>query len=221
MATLLGDFLFAKAGEMCTETGSLLAVRRFTQTLEIISTGEIIQADSAFRIDQRYEDYIQRISYKTASLFALSTETGAILSGAPERAIKELQEYGHNMGIAFQIVDDVLDYTSTVEEMGKPIASDLNQGTLTLPAMVLLARYPKDNPIRRLFDHHQDLSNTERQELTQWVVGMARESNIADECLRYAEDYSARAVAHLAELPACLARKALEDLAAYLITRRT
>lgn len=221
MAILLGDFLFAKAGELCTDTGSLLAVRRFTQTLEIISTGEIIQANSAFMLDQHHEDYIKRIAYKTASLFALSTETGAILSDAPENAIKALRDYGYNMGVAFQLVDDVLDYTSTKEEMGKPIASDLNQGTLTLPAMLLLERYPDNNPIRELFSRHAELSDAEKQEMTQRAVAMARESNITEECIQLAIDYSDRAIESLNELPKGTARKALEDLARYLITRRT
>ncbi len=221
MAILLGDFLFAKAGEMCTNTGSLLAVSRFTQTLQIISTGEIIQANSAFNLEQHHEDYIQRIAYKTASLFALSTETGAILSDAPESAVKALRDYGYNMGVAFQLVDDVLDYTSTKEEMGKPIASDLNQGTLTLPAMLLLERYPENNPIRELFANHAVLNDTEKRDLTQRAVTMARESNITEDCLRLAVDYSDRAIENLDELPEGTARKALEDLALYLITRRT
>jgi len=221
MAILLGDFLFAKAGEMCTDTGSLLAVRRFTQTLEIISTGEIIQANSAFKLDQHHEDYIKRIAYKTASLFALSTETGAILSDAPDDAVKALRDYGYNMGVAFQLVDDVLDYTSTAEEMGKPIAADLNQGTLTLPAMLLLERYPEDNPIRDLFTDHATLSDVDKRELTQRAVAMARESDITVDCIRLAVDYSERAIESLGELPDCAARSALKDLAHYLITRRT
>jgi len=221
MAILLGDFLFAKAGEMCTDTGSLLAVRRFTQTLEIISTGEIIQANSAFKLDQQHEDYIKRIAYKTASLFALSTETGAILSDAPESAVQALRDYGYNMGVAFQLVDDVLDYTSTKEEMGKPIASDLNQGTLTLPAMLLLERYPENNPIRELFTNHDDLDDAQKRELTQRAVTMARESNVTEECMRLAIDYSDRAIESLDELPKGTAKKALKDLALYLITRRT
>ncbi len=220
-AVLLGDFLFAKAGEMSTDTGSLRAVRLFTQTLEMISTGEIIQADSAFKLMQPREDYIKRIAYKTASLFALSTETGAILSDAPETAVTALRDYGYYMGVAFQLVDDVLDYTSTEAEMGKPIGSDLFQGTLTLPAMLLLDLYPEDNPIRTLFEQHRELDQVAQQELSARALEMVRQSNIAANCLSLADDYSRRSVACLGELPDGPAKKALADLVVYLITRRT
>jgi len=221
MAILLGDFLFAKAGEMSTDTGSLRAVRLFTQTLEVISTGEIIQANSAFKLEQHREDYIKRIAYKTASLFSLSTETGAILSEAPESAVRALRDYGYNMGVAFQLVDDILDYTSSEAEMGKPIGSDLNQGTLTLPAMLLLERCPIDNPIRTLFERHQSLDQAAKRELSMQALEMVRESNIAADCLNLAEDYSRRSVKCLSKLPNCPAKKALAELAVYLITRRT
>jgi hypothetical protein len=81
----------------------------------------------------------------------MSTETGAILSQAPEESITILKDYGYNLGIAFQIMDDVLDFAGSEEELGKPIGSDLAQGTLSLPSMLLLERYPKNNPVKKLF----------------------------------------------------------------------
>ena len=140
IAILMGDFLFAKAGEFVADTQTPRVIKLFSQTLGIISSGEINQFRGAFKLDQNREDYFQRIYGKTASLFSLATQSGAILSQAPEEAVAVMKEYGDNLGIAFQIVDDILDFTSTEEAMGKPVGSDLTQGTLTLPAMLVMER---------------------------------------------------------------------------------
>ncbi len=214
IAILLGDYLFAKAGEFSTDTQNLRVVKLFTQTLKIISAGEINQAFNAFNLEQTREDYLQRISSKTASLFALSTESGAILSQAPEKAVRALREYGYNLGIAFQIVDDVLDYTSTAEEMGKPIGSDLAQGTLTLPAMLILEHYPEDNPVKRIFQ------NKDREENIRLALELVRSSSITQECYQVVSEYCSRACQNLDLLPDNATRQALIDLADYITIRR-
>jgi len=216
-AILLGDYLFAKAGDLCTDTGNLGVVKLFTQTLETISAGEIDQSFGAFNLDQTYDDYIRRISGKTASLFALATESGAILSKSPPEAVTSLRDYGFNMGIAFQIIDDILDYISTEEEMGKPIGSDLVQGTLTLPAMLLLQKYPDDNPVKRLF---QNKDEADRPRDVARAIAMVRNSEIVQECYQVASDYSSRACSGLNILPDIPTRKALIELAMYVIRRR-
>jgi len=175
-AVLLGDYLFAKAGEFAAATENLRVVKLFAQTLETISQGELKQGFDAFNLEQTRENYIQRISKKTAALFAMATESGAILSQAPEKSIEILKDYGYNLGIAFQIVDDILDYIGTEEELGKPIGSDLAQGTLTLPSMLLLEHYPGDNPVKRLFQ------NEDREENIKLALESVRNSPIADEC---------------------------------------
>ena len=220
-AVLLGDYLFARAGEMATGSGSLRAVRMFTWTLGIISTGEIIQAFAAFRLNQGEDDYFKRISYKTASLFVLSTRAGALLCGAPENAITAIGEYGRNTGIAFQIIDDILDFTSTEAEMGKPIGSDLLQGTLTKPAMLLLERYPDNNPITKLFEQHDSLSDAAQKALVDEAIAMVRNSGVISECYQIAEEYSRQALKDLADIPRSQGKKALTNLAEFLIDRRT
>ena len=117
-AVLLGDYLFAKSGEFSTTTQNLRVVMLSSQTIETISSGELNQALNAFNLEQTRQDYLERISSKTASLFCLATESGAILSQAPEKSVKILREYGYNIGIAFQIVDDILDFIGTEEELG-------------------------------------------------------------------------------------------------------
>jgi len=215
-AVLLGDYLFAKAGEFSASTENIRVVKLFAQTLEIISKGELNQAFNAFNLKQNHEDYIQRIADKTASLFVLSTESGAVLSHAPEKSVQALKEYGYNLGVAFQIVDDILDFTSTEKELGKPIGSDLAQGTFTLPAMLLVEHYPGDNPVKRLFE-----SRGERKENIGRAIETVRNSTIVEECYKFATAFSVKACSQLDSLPDCPARQALKELAEYVVSRQS
>ena len=213
-AVLLGDYLFAKAGEFTATTQNLRVIMLFSQTLETISSGELNQIFNAFNLKQPRQDYLQRIFSKTASLFTLATESGAVLSQAPEESVKILLEYGYNLGIAFQIVDDILDFIGTEEEMGKPIGSDLAQGTLTLPAMLLLERYPEENPVKRLFQ------NEDKQKNIKLAIELVRDSPIVEECYNIASSYCSKACHNLNLLPDKASRRALVELADYIITRR-
>jgi len=195
-AVLLGDYLFAKAGEFVSDTQSPRAIKLFSQTLATISSGELSQF------------------FGTASLFSLATESGAILSGAPEKSVKALKEYGDDLGIAFQIVDDILDFTGTEAELGKPVGSDLSQGTLTLPAMLLLERYPEDSPVKRLFE------NKDKQENVKQAIELIRNSSVVEECYAVASEYCAKACQNLSLLPENTSRQALTALADYVIGRR-
>ena len=210
IAVLMGDYLFAKAGEFVSDTQTPRVIKLFSQTLGIISSGEINQFLGTFKLEQSRENYLNRIYGKTASLFALATESGAILSKAPEESVAILKEYGDNLGIAFQIVDDILDFTSTEEAMGKPVGSDLTQGTLTLPAMLLMERHPEDNPVKRLFET-RDTKNVAL------AIEMVRNSSIIEECYRTASEYCDKACRNLNSLPDNTSRQALLDLAEYVI----
>jgi geranylgeranyl pyrophosphate synthase len=207
--------LFAKAGEYCTATQNLKVIKLFSQTLETISAGELNQIFNAFNLEQTRQHYLQRIANKTASLFALATESGAILSQAPEKVVTSLRGYGHNLGIAFQIVDDILDFISTEAEMGKPIGSDLAQGTLTLPAMLLSERYPKDNPVKRLFQ------GGKKQPNIKLARELVRNSSIIIECYQVASVYSAKACRSLNPLPDSNHRRLLKKVANYVVSRKS
>ncbi len=213
-AVLLGDFLFAKAGELSAATRNLRVVTLFSQTLQTISRGELRQSFDAFKLKQSRDDYIYRISSKTASLFSLAVKSGAILSQASEDEIEVLNEYARNLGIAFQIVDDILDFIGTEEEMGKPIGSDLIQGTLTLPSMLALERYPEDNPVKRLFQ------DSDRKEDVKLAIEMVCNSSIIEECYRIASDYSSEACRKLDLLPDNASRQALVKLADFVVSRK-
>ena len=213
-AILLGDYLFAKAGEFVSDTQCSRVIKLFSQTLATISSGELNQFFGAYNLKQTREQYFKKISGKTASLFSLATESGAVLSEAPEKSIKILREYGYYLGIAFQVVDDILDFISTEEELGKPVGSDLTQGTLTLPAMLLMERYPEDNPIKRLFENRDDKDNIKQ------AIDLMRNSPIVDECYAVASEYSARACQNLNDLPENSSSEALVALAEYVVARK-
>jgi geranylgeranyl pyrophosphate synthase len=136
------------------------------------------------------------------------------LSQAPGKWVKALKEYGYNLGIAFQIVDDIMDFIGTEEEMGKPVGSDLTQGTLTLPAMLLLERYPEDNPVKELFQ------NKNKQENIKLAIELVRSSSIVQECYTVASDYCAQACRSLNPLPENTSRQSLINLANYIIERK-
>ncbi len=144
----------------------------------------------------------------------MATESGAILSHAPERSVEILREYGRNLGMAFQIVDDILDFIGTEEELGKPVGSDLAQGTLTLPAMLLLEYYPEDNPIKRLFQ------NRDEQEDIRLAIELVRNSPVVQECYDFATDYCTKACHNLNLLPDSASRWALRELAGCVISRK-
>jgi geranylgeranyl pyrophosphate synthase len=213
-AMLLGDYLFAKAGEFSADTRNLRVIKLASQTLMTISSGEINQAYNAFNLEQTRDDYLQRIAGKTASLFSLSTESGAILSQAPEQSVEILKMYGYDLGIAFQIVDDILDFVGVEETMGKPIGSDLAQGTLTLPSMLLLEQYPKDNPVKMLFRGSDKKNNIKR------ALEMVRNSSIVDQCYEFASGYCSRACRNLNHLPHNNSRQSLIEMAEYVVSRQ-
>ncbi len=212
-AVLLGDYMFAEAGALTATTHNLRVIKLFAATLKTISSGELNQSFSAFNQEQTHQQYFQRIAQKTASLFCMATESGAALSQAPEESIQVLIEYAYNLGIAFQIVDDVLDFISTEKELGKPVGSDLAQGTLTLPSILLMQRYPADNPVKRLF-HGEDKERNVRL-----AIELVVNSSIVKECYEVASDYCTRACQNLNSIPDTPSRQSLFQIADYVIQR--
>lgn len=213
-AILLGDYLLAKASHCASETQSMVAVKLFTQAMMTVSRGEINQSFNAFNLNQTFEDYLGRIACKTASLFVLAMESGAVLSQATPKATQALRDYSYHLGIAFQIVDDILDYVGTEDELGKPIGSDLAQGTLTLPAMLLSKYYPERNLVEKAF------AGKERDNYVELAVAQVQNSTIPDECFSLAGDYAKEAINFLVDLPHSTHHTSLARLAQYVIERR-
>ena len=212
-AVLLGDYVFATSATFVCDTGNVRAIRRFSETIMELSSGELLEYFNTYNWQQREEDYCDRIYRKTASLFSTASETGAILSGAPEPAVQALKEYGRHIGMAFQIVDDILDVLGSADEIGKPVGNDLQQGVLTLPTIRLIERYPEDNPVLSLFKEGNSDGRLND------ALEMIRNSGIVEECYGVARDYCAKASANLEALEDGPARRPLMDLASYVMER--
>jgi geranylgeranyl pyrophosphate synthase len=212
-AVLLGDYLFAEAGRLTAATDSIRVVKNFSETLKTISHGEIDQAYNAFNPEQGRDKYFGRIAQKTAALFSLSTESGAVLSDAPEESVNVLIDYGYNLGVGFQIVDDILDFVGTEKELGKPVGSDLTQGTLTLPSLMILEKYPDDNPVKDLFKNRGGQAEIDR------AIEIVNNSTIVKECYDVAQEYCNRACNDLKKLPDIESRTCLAELAGYIMKR--
>jgi len=212
-ALLLGDYLFAKAGSLVAGTGNLRAIKLFSETLMTISAGELRQTAVTFDVAKSRDYYFAWIGAKTACLFSTSTESGAILSQAPEEAIQAISSYGRNLGMAFQIVDDVLDFIGEEDELGKPVGSDLREGTMTLPTILFAEYYPRDSMLRNLFEKKgaHDVAA---------AIEKIRNSKVINDCLAMAAEFGAKARRDAEKLPDNSARKSLIDLTDYIVERR-
>ena len=135
---LIGDYLFAQSAILAAESNDPRVVKIFATSLAEICDGQIRETLDAHRLDQTRDDYDRRIYGKTAALFAGATEMGAVIAGAPENAIQQLRQFGTDLGMAFQIIDDVLDLREGTQVLGKPAGNDLRQGVITLPVMKFL-----------------------------------------------------------------------------------
>jgi geranylgeranyl pyrophosphate synthase len=213
-AVILGDYIFAQAAALVARTGHAEVVRLFAETMIMMSMAQLAEDRAAFTYDQTVDDYLRRIRGKTASLFAIAAQGGALVSGASHEEALALRSYGENLGMAFQIVDDILDFSGDEREMGKPVGSDLIQGTLTLPSLLLIERHPDDNPVRRLFQDDGD------SELLREAIDTVCRSDILCRAQATAKGFGDAARAALTTLPSTRERESLDEIAVYVLERR-
>jgi len=212
---LTGDFIFARAAKLAAETDCLPLMRLFAETLAIIVNGELTQLFSSRDIANR-ENYNQRIFAKTASLFEMSARGAAMISPVDEAVVEAMRNYGCQVGMAFQIVDDILDFNGEQAEVGKPVGSDLLQGLITLPTLHYIEDHPDDPNIRPLLEGNYSVGQKQMNRLVQSI----RKSDAISRSMNEAEKYVAEAVRALADMPVGTERQALEDLARYIVDRR-
>ncbi len=210
VAMYTGDFIFARALEYITNIKNPLAHRILSYTMVEICVGEIIQIEDKFKLDQRLQDYFRRIKRKTALLIASSCHLGAVVSGADEKTANHLKRFGYYVGMSFQIIDDILDITSTDKELGKPAGSDLIQGNITLPILFL-----KDSPeFRPALEHAISGNMTEIERLA--LVKRIRESDAIPKSKAISNRYLQKALKEIDALPSSPAKKSLRDIALYM-----
>ena len=214
---LVGDYLFAKSAVLSTMGGVQRATRIFAESLVTISEGEIEQKFATHHLDVTTERYFSRIYAKTAVLFAAAGEIGAVLSDAPEDDVQRLRHYGRQLGMAFQIVDDILDIQATSEELGKPAGSDLMNGNVTLPTIFYLESAGPEarEEVRRVIE--SDERNEALLETTIKKIAVSDALELAHNCAQRFADEAKASLAGFKEIPA---RQMLLDLADFVVQRR-
>ena len=196
---LLGDFLFAQSAMLAAATNSPRVVSIFASTLADICDGQLREMFVAHRLDQTHEEYERRIFGKTASLFAGAAEMGAIVGNAPESIAKALYQYGSDVGMAFQIVDDVLDLREGEQQLGKPAGHDLTQGTVTLPTIIYASGLAPSSHARALLEAVVSGELDDPAAVHQ-VVREIRQSGALAEAMQEAHRFAERAKVHAASI---------------------
>jgi geranylgeranyl pyrophosphate synthase len=212
---LTGDFIFARAAKLAAETDHLPLMNIFAETLAIIVNGELTQMFASKGFADR-ENYYQRIYAKTASLLEMCARAAAMVSPADENAIESMRQYGYHLGMAFQIVDDILDFTGEQAEVGKPVGSDLFQGLITLPTLYYIEKHPTDTDINCVLEGNFN----EEQGCIERLVRKVRSSDAVATSLEEAKGFVEKAIGYLSDMPDGVEKQALEDLARYTINRR-
>ena len=211
---LTGDFIFARAAVLAAETNSIRVMRIFSETLSVIVDGEITQLfNKKCSIDR--SAYEGRIYAKTASLFETAAKSAAILSSANEDVVRQMGLFGRNLGMAFQIVDDILDFTGESNTVGKPVGSDLRQGILTLPVIIYCEMYPDDAVIGELINN-----DVYDQETVIEIIQKIQTSNVITKAHEEAARYVKSSQSLLTPYPESEAKSSLCALADFLVSRR-
>jgi all-trans-nonaprenyl-diphosphate synthase len=211
VAVLAGDFLFAQSSWYLANLDHLEVVKLLSQVIMDLAEGEIQQGLNQFDTELSIEAYLEKSYYKTASLLANSAKAAGLLSEVSDSLCEKLYLYGRNLGLAFQIVDDILDFTASDEVLGKPAGSDLASGNLTAPTLYALEEYPQlAQLIASQFEDEADLAKA--IDLVQASSGIARSRELA-------YHHAQLAVAQLSDLPPSTSLQALIDLSDYVLKR--
>ena len=215
-SVLVGDFLFARAFQLMVEDGSLDVLRILSNASAIIAEGEVLQLSTANDTETSEEAYLEVIRAKTAELFAAACRIGAVVAGRPSTEEQALRSYGLNLGIAFQLVDDVLDYSAVQARLGKTIGDDFREGKITLP--VVLAFRRGDTQERAFWRRTLEDMTQGDGDLEHAIELMGRHSALRDSVER-ARHYGAVARDALGLFPACTEKRALLDVIDFVIDR--
>lgn len=215
-SVLVGDYLFARSFQLMTDTDNLRVLSILSSASAVITEGEVLQLSAAEDMKTTEETYYTVIRGKTAALFSASTEAGAVLSGAPEEQVEALRDYGEALGIAFQVVDDLLDYLSDAKTMGKNVGDDFRERKLTLPVIKAIAKAGDED---RAFWIRVIEKGDQREGDLEHALELMQTNGALDETRAAALDWADRGRARLAVLPESELRDMLDDLADYVVAR--
>lgn len=215
-SVLVGDFLFARAFQLMVEDGSLQVLAILSRAAATIAEGEVLQLATQNDLSTSEQRYLDVITGKTAALFAAACEIGAVVAGRDESTARALATFGENLGIAFQLVDDALDYAADQRTLGKTVGDDFREGKITLP--VLLAYHAGDARDRAFWQRTIERSEQREDDLDQ-ALRQIREYGAIAGTLDRAASFAATAKCALSAFPDSALRRALFDAADYTIAR--
>lgn len=215
-AVLVGDFLFSRSFELMVEDGSLKVLKILSHASAVIAEGEVNQLTAQRQINTTQETYLEIIGAKTAALFAAACRIAAVVAERPESDELALDAYGRNLGIAFQLVDDALDYASDGVIMGKATGDDFRDGKVTLPVILTHSRGSEEE---RRFWHNAMLGHRTSTEDLAHAIELIREYGAIDDTLERARHYGQRAIDALGPFPASTAKAALVEAVEFAIAR--
>jgi len=215
-SVLVGDFLFSRAFQLMVEDGSLEVLEILSRASAVIAEGEVLQLLTSNDTETREADYLRVINAKTAELFAAASRIGAVLGGRAETEECALESYGRNLGTAFQLVDDVLDYTAREVELGKSIGDDFREGKITLP--IVLALRVADERERQFWRRTLEQLDQRDGDLERAIDVLHRHGTLAATMAR-AADYAGEARRALAVFRPGLEQQALDELIDFCLER--
>jgi octaprenyl-diphosphate synthase len=213
---LVGDFLFSRAFELMVEDGSLKVLRILSHASAVIAEGEVNQLTAQRQIDTDEDHYLDIISAKTAALFAAACRVSPVVAEASEGAELALEAYGRNLGIAFQLTDDVIDYASDAATMGKGVGDDFRDGKMTLPVILAYARGSNDD---RAFWRAAIGGQRVADDDLAHAIALLQQTDALADTIERARQYGRRAIDALAMFPASKAKSALTEAAEFAVAR--
>lgn len=218
---LVGDFLLGQAFGLMVDVGSLEALQVLSKAACVIAEGEVMQLASSKSPEISEEEYFTIINSKTAELFAAATSVGAIIAGCDDVAIEAMKIYGQKLGIAFQLVDDILDYNGNADDLGKNIGDDFRDGKITLPVILCLE---KSDANERLFWYNAMCEGKNSEEDLQEAIRLLKKSNALERSIAYAKEYGKQACIALQSVKPVMdqdIREALLNIVDFCIMRVT
>ena len=215
-SVLVGDFLFSRSFELMVEDGSLKVLRILSRASSIIAEGEVDQLTAQRRVETSEDHYLGIISAKTAALFAAACRIAAVVAEQDDAVEEALDAYGRNLGIAFQLIDDAIDYASDAETMGKGVGDDFRDGKVTLP--VILSHARGDAAQRRFWREAMEGQRTSDEDLAH-AISLLKLHGAIENTIERARHYGRRAVDALDAFPAGKAKAALVEAVEFAISR--
>ncbi|MGG5253792.1 heptaprenyl diphosphate synthase component II [Neobacillus sp. SM06] len=213
VAMYTGDYILALSLDMITNINKPVAHQILANTIVEVCIGEIQQIKDKYRFNQNFRDYFRRIKRKTALLIATSCQLGAIAAGVEDTIHKKLYRFGYYVGMSYQIIDDILDFTSTEKTLGKPAGGDLLQGNVTAPVLFAM----EDETIRKQIE---TVTENMGQAGIEKIIALINQSGAIEKSMALSDLYLDKALKILEELPANKAKRTLQDIAKFIGKRK-